>query len=209
MGMFSGWSQDQALADSILAQSGTTVTGANSSRAQAVRAECLGVGQASLTMKEGGLTLDEATELMALYKSEGNDFLSDRYGAGGPGDCGYGKADNCVGFSTYFVNKFTSFQQYANGDGVDTAGRMAEMMGKEVTNTPTAYSVASGGGSSAYGHTFVVLGIEGDQAVIGEAVCGTNHAATVARLMPLSALIDGGWEFVDVTDLMVENAAVA
>jgi len=207
MGMFSGWDKNQELADSILAQSGTTVTGANSSRAQAVRADCLGVGQASLTTDEGGLTLDKATELMALYRAEGEDFLVSRYGAGGPGDCGYGKSDNCVGFSTYFVNKYTSFQQYARGDGKDTAGSMASMMGKVVSNTPTAYSVASGG--SGFGHTFVVLGIQGDQAVIGEAICGSNHTKTRARLWPLSDLSDGSWEFVDVSDIMVSETAPA
>lgn len=211
MGMFSGWQKNQALADSILAQAETTVTGANSSRSQSVRSECLGVGQAALTMKPGGLTLDEATELMALYLAEGKDFLEARYpGASGPGDCGNGdKSDNCVGFSTYFVNKYTSFQQYARGDGIDTAGSMADLMGKTTSNTPTVYSVASGPASGPEGHTFVVLGIQGDQAVIGEANCGTDHAGTRARLMPLSELLNGSWEFVDVADLMLKEAAVA
>jgi hypothetical protein len=209
MGMFSGWEKNQALADSILAQAGTTVTGANSSRSQAVRSDCRGVGGASLTIKEGGLTLEEATALMATYKAEGEEFLQSRYAGGGPGDCGYGKADNCVGFSTYFVNKYTSFQQYARGDGIDTAGSMARLMGKELTTTPKAYSVASGPASGPEGHTFVVLGIQGDQAVIGEAVCGSNHRYTRARLMPLSELSGGAWKFVDVTDLITAEPAVA
>ena len=209
MGLFSGWEQNQALADSILAQAGTTVSDANGSRAEAVRSDCLGVGQASLTMDEGGLTLEEATQLMEVYKAEGENFLQSRYGAGGPGDCGYGKADNCVGFSTYFANKFTSFQVYARGNGIDTAGSMATMMGKELTKTPKVYSVASGPGSGSAGHTFVVLGIEGDQAVIGEAACGTNHRGTRARLMPLSELTNGVWSFVDVSDLMVAEPAAA
>jgi hypothetical protein len=209
MGMFSGWEQNQALADSILAQAGTTVTDANESRAESVRSDCLGVGQAALTMDEGGLTLEEATQLMAVYRAEGEEFLQTRYGAGGPGRCTGGKADNCVGFSTYFVNKFTTFQEYARGDGVDTAGSMATMMEKELTKTPTVYSVVSGPGSGSAGHTFVVLGIQGDQAVIGEAACGTKHKGTRARLMPLSDLTDGVWSFVDVSDLMVAEPAVA
>jgi hypothetical protein len=209
MGMFSGWEQNQALADSILAQAGTTVTDANESRAESVRSDCLGVGQAALTMDEGGLTLEEATQLMEVYKAEGEDFLQTRYGNGGPGDCGHGKADNCVGFSTYFANKFTTFQKYARGNGIDTAGSMAREMGKDLTKTPTVYSVVSGPGSGSEGHTFVVLGIEGDQAVIGEAACGTAHKGTRARLMPLSDLTDGVWSFVDVSDLMVAEPAVA
>ncbi|MCI4659585.1 phage tail tip lysozyme [Cryobacterium zhongshanensis] len=206
MGLFSGWTKDQALADSILAQSGTTVTGANSSRSQAVRADCLGVGGAVLTAKEGGLTFEEATAMMALYRTEGRTFLEARYGSGGPGDCGNGdKSDNCVGFSTYFVNKYTSFQQYAHGDGIDTAGSMASMMGKTLSTTPTVYSVASGPASGPEGHTFVVLGIQGDQAVIGEASCGSNHKYTRARLIPLSELTGGAWKFVDVSDLITKQ----
>lgn len=41
MGMFSGWEKNQALADSILAQAGATVEGANGSRADAVRSDCI------------------------------------------------------------------------------------------------------------------------------------------------------------------------
>lgn len=206
MGKFGGWTENKALADSILKQAGTTVTSANSSSAQAIRDECIGADAGSLTLKDGGLTLEEAQKLMDVYLAEGEDFLVSRYGGGGPGDCGYGKADNCVGFSTYFVNKYTSFQQYAPGNGIDAAGSMANLMGKETTKVPTVYSVASGPGSGAEGHTFVVLGIEGDQAVIGEAACGTNHRGTRARYMPISELTNGSWEFVDVTDLMNADA---
>lgn len=209
MGLFSGWTKDQALANSILAQAGTTVTGANSGRAAAIRANCLQTGAGQVMAKPGGLTLDEATALMALYKQEGESFLDNRYGAGGPGDCGYGKADNCVGFSTYFVNKYTSFQQYAPGNGKDTAGSMAQMMGKPLTKIPTAYSVGSTGITSADGHTFVVLGIQGDQAIIGQAACGTNGAGTEATTIPVSTLEDGDYVFVDVTDLITTQPATS
>lgn len=209
MGKFSGWTANQALADSILAQAGTTLTNANSSRAETIRSECRGAGAGSFSLKDGGLTLEEAQELMDLYLAEGEDFLQARYpnGAGGPGVCAGGISDNCVGFSTYFVNKYTSFQRYASGHGVDTASSMANLMGKETTQVPTAYSVASGPGSSGYGHTFVVLGIHGDQAVIGEAACDTNHRGTVARYMSISELTSGAWEFVDVTDLLTSEPA--
>lgn len=207
MGMFSGWEKNAALADSILAQSGTTVTDANTSRAQAVRSDCLGAPSATLTMAEGGLTLEQAQEVMDLYKVEGEQFLRSRFGAGGPGDCGFGKADNCVGFSTYFANKYTSFHKYAPGNGVQTAHSMADMMGKTVSRTPTPYSVASGPGIGPEGHTFVVLGIQGDNAVVGEASCGSNHTGSIVKLVPLSKLTDGVWQFVDVSDLMSEQSA--
>ncbi len=210
MGKFGGWTENKALADSILKQAGTTITSANSSSAQAIRDECAGAKAGSLTLKDGGLTLEEAQELMALYLREGEDFLQARYpnGRGGPGVCTGGIADNCVSFSTYFMNRYTSFQQYPGGHGYATASSLAGKIGKETTKVPTAYSVASGPGSSSYGHTFVVLGIEGDQAVIGEAACDTNHRGTRARYMPISELTNGSWEFVDVTDLMGTDVKV-
>lgn len=53
MGMFSGWTVDKALADSILAQAGTTVGGANESRAEAVRANCKPVEDAAEWVADG------------------------------------------------------------------------------------------------------------------------------------------------------------
>lgn len=209
MGLFSGWTKDQALANSILAQAGTTVTGANTARATSVRADCLSVGAGQVSAKPGGLTLDEATKLMALYKSEGEGFLDSRYGAGGPGDCGFGKADNCVGFDTYFMNKYTSFQQYAPGNGIDQAASIAKMTGKTLSKTPSVYSIASGPGTGAAGHVMVILGIQGDQAIIGEAACGTDGAGTRAYTRPLSTITDGAWEFVDVSDLITSQPATS
>ncbi len=151
----------------------------------------------------GGLSLEEAQALIAQYRVEGEDFLQNRYHSGGPGDCGYGKADNCVGFDTYFMNKFTSFQQYAVGNGIDQAASIARATGKKTTKTPTVYSVASGPGSGSAGHVMVILGIEGDQAIIGEAACGTNHRGTRAYTRSVASITDSDWTFVDVSDLML------
>lgn len=207
MGLFSGWTKDKTLADSILAQAGTTVTGADTARAASIRSNCRSASAAGITAKPGGLTLEEATQLMATYKADGEVFLDTKYGAGGPGDCGYGKADNCVGFDTYFMNKFTSFNQYAPGNGIDQAGSIARMTGKKTTKTPSVYSVASGPGSGSAGHVMVILGIQGDEAIIGEAACGTNHAGTRAYTRPLASITDGAWTFVDVSDLISNTPA--
>lgn len=53
MGMFGGWEKDQALADSILAQAGATVDGANSNRAEAVRSDCVSVGEEVTWVADG------------------------------------------------------------------------------------------------------------------------------------------------------------
>lgn len=209
MGLFAGWEKNQELANSILTQSGATVTAANDKAANEVRSDCREADEADTVLAPGGLTLVEAQALMNIYREEGAQFLTDRYGVGGPAACSGGKADNCVSFSTYFVNKYTSFQQYAPGNGIKTASSMALMMGKTTTKVPKPYSVASGPGSGPAGHTFVILGIEGDQAVIGEAGCDTNMAMTRARYMPLSQLTSGAYMFVDVSDLITTGANLA
>ncbi len=53
MGMFSGWTSNKALADSILAQAGTTVSGANGGRAEAVRSDCVEVEEAPEWVADG------------------------------------------------------------------------------------------------------------------------------------------------------------
>ena len=207
MGMMGGWTADEQLANSILEQAETTVEGANDSRRRAIKADCRGAeSKGSVALTQGGLNMEEAQALIDIYLEEGNAFLKGRYGSGGPGACGDDKAMNCVSFSTYFVNKYTSFQQYAPGNGVDTASSMASMMGKETTHTPTAYSVASGPGSGPAGHTFVVLGVTDDYIILGEAGYCSNRGSV--RQMPIEEATSGKWEYVDVTDLMLPEDEV-
>lgn len=202
-----GWTKNQALADSILAQAGATLDQANVNRVNNAKANCqTDTKTARAGLKEGGLDLEEAEALMAVYRSEGESVLASAFGGGGPGDCGFGKADNCVGFSSYFMYKFTSFKQYAPGNGIDTAASIARMNGRETSPTPTPYSVFSMRTSAPEGHTGVVLGIQGDMAIIGEASCGSNHAGTRAFMQPLSELTSGDYVFTDVSDLLTEES---
>lgn len=201
-----GWAKNQSLADSILSQSGVTLSDANVNRVSTAEANCL-TGKASTAgLKDGGLTLDEAQALMATYRYEGESVLVQAFGTGGPGDCGYGKSDNCVGFSAYFTYKFTSFKQYAPGNGIDTAASLAKLTNRETSGTPKPYSVFSEATGDPAGHTGVVLGIQGDQAIIGEASCGTNHVGTRAYARPLSDLTDGTFVFTDVSDLITAKS---
>lgn len=202
-----GWAKNQALADSILAQSGSTLDKANGNRVSAAKEQCLtDTKTQTVNLKQGGLNLDEAEALMATYRSEGESVLVGAFGSGGPGDCGYGKSDNCVGFSAYFMYKFTSFKQYAAGNGIRTAAAIAEMTDRETSTTPKPYSVFSMETDAPEGHTGVILGIQGDKAVIGEASCGSNHTGTRAFTLPLSELTGGGYVFTDVSDLITDEA---
>ncbi|MFJ6157289.1 phage tail tip lysozyme [Pseudarthrobacter sp. NPDC092184] len=152
------------------------------------------------SLVDGGMNEEQARQLIDLYNQEGDKFLDDKYGAGGPGSCGDNHAMNCVSFSVYFMNKYTSFQQYPPGDGIQTAHAIASMTGKQVSSTPTAYSVGSGPGTGSAGHTLVVLGVQGDKVILGEA----GYCAFMGRVRVDSAerMKSEGWVFVDVTDLI-------
>lgn len=195
------WTKDQSLADSILAQSGSTVDSANTARVANAKASCLTdktVVNASL--KEGGLNLEEATAYMANYKTNGEAALVANFGGGGPGDCGYGKADNCVGFSSYFIMSTTDRKDYVGNNGVDFVGTAAGKLNLKVSSTPSVYSIFSTPVTAPYGHTGVVLGIDGDDLIIGEASCGSAHAGTRAYRQPISGTSQ--WSFVDITSIM-------
>lgn len=153
-------------------------------------------------LRSGGLDPLAAQQLIDLYLREGDRFLDMRYGdRGGPSSCGSDHAANCKSFSTYFMNKYTSFGQYAPGDGMDTARSIAHMTGKTTSKTPSVYSVFSSG-SSAPGHTGVVLGIQGDTLIIGEAHYCAGRGNT--RMVPATLWRSQEWTFVDVSDLITD-----
>ncbi|WP_296197200.1 hypothetical protein [uncultured Microbacterium sp.] len=164
-------------------------------------------------LQDGGLTLDQAQAVIADYVStptsgsirKGELVLDTLYPDGsGPGDCGYGrvvdKLDNCVGFVTYFMNVYTSFDRYVFANGGQEATNMAAVLGRSTSSTPSAYSVASES-RGGLGHTFVVLGIHDGNAIIAEAACGLTDGWPRARAVPLSQL--HGDTFVSVADLLL------
>lgn len=60
------------------------------------------------------------------------------------------------------------------GDGGEVVGNMAAA-GFETGSQPKVYAVFSMSSSSSYGHTGVVLGIQGDTAIVGHASCGRGN----------------------------------
>ncbi|MCX5103415.1 phage tail tip lysozyme [Streptomyces sp. NBC_00439] len=161
----------------------------------------------SVTPKNGGMTRDEAQALVDLFNKEGDKFLDGRYGdQGGPGSCGSNHAMNCVSFSTYFVNKYTTFQTYPKGDGKRTAYTISEETGKKMQSTPVPYSVGSGPSTVPAGHTLAVLGVQGDKVIVGEA----GYCAYMGRVRVDSAarMKAAGWKFVDMSDQMLPTGKV-
>lgn len=202
------WDADESLADSILEQSESTLDDANENRRDQIAADCRTAETTGgdVVLAEGGMSMEEAQAWVDLYNEEGDGFLKGRYGSGGPGACDGNKAMNCVSLSTYFANKYTELQQYAPGNGVDTAGSMASILGKDLSSTPTAYSVASGPGSGSAGHTFVVLGVTDSEIILAEA----GYCSFMGRVstMPLSEATSGKWEYVDLSDIMLPEDEV-
>lgn len=202
-GKMSGWSVDSSIVGVVENIVGgiieNIVDGINT-----IRGNCASKGGSSVSLTDGGMTQEEAQALVDLFNKEGGKFLDDRYGPdGGPGSCNGNHAMNCVSFSTYFVNKYTTFQTYPVGDGKETAYTIARETGKQMSSTPTAYSVGSSPGSAPAGHTLVVLGVQGDKVILGEA----GYCAYMGRVRVDSAarMAAEGWKFVDMSDSMLPS----
>lgn len=155
----------------------------------------------SMNLSAAGMSRANAQKLIDLYNKEGDAFLDKKYGdGGGPGSCGSNHAENCVSFSVYFLNKYTTFQGYPQGNGADTAARTAEMTGLTTTSTPKPYSIFSFPTSNV-GHTGVVLAVNNDGSLlIGQAdYCrkmGNLEVYSKARWQGV------GMKFVDVSGLL-------
>ncbi|MCM2392706.1 phage tail tip lysozyme [Streptomyces albipurpureus] len=202
-GKMSGWSVDSSIVGGVEDIVGGIIENI-ANGINTILGSCTSKGGGSVSLKDGGMTQEEAQGLVDLFNKEGDKFLDDRYGPdGGPGSCGDNHAMNCVSFSTYFVNKYTTFQGYPVGDGKETAFTIGRETGKQMSSTPTAYSVGSSQGSIPAGHTLVVLGVQGDKVVLGEA----GYCAYMGRVRVDSAarMAAEGWKFVDMSDSMLPS----
>ncbi|MFD4242676.1 phage tail tip lysozyme [Streptomyces sp. NPDC058525] len=202
-GKMSGWSVDSSIVGGVENIVGGIIENI-ANGINTILGNCTSKGGSSVSPKDGGMTQDEAQALVDLFNKEGGKFLDDRYGpGGGPGSCNGNHAMNCVSFSTYFANKYTTFQTYPAGDGKETAYTIARETGKQMSSTPTAYSVGSSPGSAPAGHTLVVLGVQGDKVILGEA----GYCAYMGRVRVDSAarMAAEGWKFVDMSDSMLPS----
>ncbi|MEU9167898.1 phage tail tip lysozyme [Streptomyces sp. NPDC048420] len=202
-GEMSGWSVDSSIVGGVEDIVGGIIENI-ANGINTILGNCSTAGGTSVSLKDGGMTQEEAQSLVDLFNKEGDKFLDDRYGdQGGPGSCGSNHAENCVSFSTYFVNKYTTFQTYPAGEGKDTAYTIARETSKQLSSTPTVYSVGSGPSSTSVGHTLVVLGVQGDKVILGEA----GYCAFMGRVRVDSAarMAAEGWKFVDMSDSMLPS----
>ncbi|MGW5927728.1 phage tail tip lysozyme [Streptomyces anulatus] len=202
-GKMSGWSVDSSIVGVVENIVGGIIENIVNG-IDTILGNCTSTGGSSVSLRDGGMTQQEAQALVDLFNREGGKFLDDRYGpGGGPGSCNGNHAMNCVSFSTYFVNKYTTFQTYPVGDGKETAYAIARESGQQMSSTPTAYSVGSGPGYGPAGHTLVVLGVQGDKVILGEA----GYCAFMGRVRVGSAagMAAEGWKFVNMSDAMLPS----
>lgn len=177
--------------------------------------ECyiVGAGGGRLPVGANGMSLAEAQAFMEAYKNAvrgvSNDDLKTLYGMTS-NNCSGGIAYNCVSFSRYFINMYTN--DYVTnhitvglGNGADIVGSLISggyefTDGGHIPQVYSIFSISSGStmcGTSACGHTGVVLGINTNTntIVIGEAACGSGEAGVRAREESLSTFMSSSYRY--------------
>lgn len=141
-------------------------------------------GGGDMELKAGGMTLAEAKEFMKAYHDAAGKY-GYNYGdvtfqgafihdAG----CANGPMNNCVAFSQWFINKYTTLGPKWNNttNGVDLVDSLVKSGLKRGTE-PRPYAIFSKSGPTSDGHTGVILGVDKDaqKVVVGEAACSGNN----------------------------------
>ena len=131
-------------------------------------------------LKEGGMTLAEAKAWMETYRQEASKKKTGSYmfksayvlDAG----CGGGTLNNCVAFSQWFLNKYTSIgPKWANTvNGNLMVKHLGATKGLKTGNEPRPYAVFS---TDTYNHTGVVMGVTSSNVVVCEASCSNGYTS--------------------------------
>lgn len=133
-------------------------------------------------LSAGGMTSEQAVGFMDNYKN--NPSNSQYIGTAAPG-CNGGPLSNCVSFSMYFINKYTTIDgtQRAGNGGIVASNLVAHNpdLNLETGHSPRPFAVFSTAYGSdqcdggVCGHTGVVLGVDtvNQKIIIGEAGCSS------------------------------------
>ena len=146
------------------------------------------------SLVEGGMTLAQSKNFMNAYKTSSDSI---NYIGGASRDCSGGPLANCVSFSVYFINKYTTlkgFKSGSSGNGIDVAKNVIRRNpGIGFGTSPQPYAIFSKTGSSSAGHTGVVLGVDAtnNKIIIGEAGCGSPLSWVDAHQYDLSSWNSG------------------
>lgn len=154
----------------VMAYLGGSLSGSISSSSNDVCDVNAGSYTSAGAITEGGLTFEQAKIFMMRY---GENFKNDSAKTVGNAlwNICNGGGSNCVTFSVFFLKKFTNTKVPSpTGNGWQVVGNLGSKSGLQTGTTPGVFSVFS----SKPNHTGVVLGIHGDEYIIGHASC-TNR----------------------------------
>lgn len=127
-------------------------------------------GSGGGTISEGGLNEEQAKKFMMNYGENKNNESQKAMGGYLWNNCN-GGGSNCVSFSVFFLNKFTSTKGvYTPGNGEAVVSYLRSNRRVPTGKTPKVGAIFSWNGGR-YGHTGVVLGIHGDTVIVGQASC--------------------------------------
>ena len=139
----------------------------------------------AMQLKAGGMNLEEAKKFMKAY----HDAAMGKYyrvhnsiefqGAHiNDADCPYGVMNNCVAFSQWFINKYTTVGPKWNDttNGVGLVKSLASTAHLKTGNEPRPYAIFSNAQFSDAGHTGVILGVDKNakKVIVGEASCSES-----------------------------------
>lgn len=172
-----------------------------------------------MQLKAGGMTLAEAKEFMKAYKNAAmgkyykvQHDITFQGAAIHNAHCPYGVMNNCVAFSQWFINKYTTIGPNWNNttNGVGMVDRLSSTKGlkKGKADSPRPYAIFSTSQGSYAGHTGVVLGVDENakKIVIGEASCsesaGHLYYEPQAREVTFDYVKKSGWSFAYTDDVL-------
>lgn len=134
---------------------------------------------------DGGFTsLADAEEFMKAYHDEA---IKQPRGSGtylgayvNDAGCPFGALSNCVAFSQWFINKYTTYNYQSTVNGVNVVSDLLSESSDFIDggHTPRPYAIFSYPiAGNAAGHTGVVLGVNQatDTIIIGEASCSSQR----------------------------------
>lgn len=156
----------------------------------------------------GGMTLDQAKKFVDDYKNNPSNV---QYIGGAGQGCAGGPLSNCVSFSVYFINKYTTLEGFGanrtgppgNGSTV-VANAIARNPDAPNGNSPRPYAIFSTPSGSQMcgnvkcGHTGVILGVDTERGkvIVGEAGCGGGTEWDTAREYELSKFDSDAYTYI-------------
>lgn len=137
---------------------------------------------------EGGMSFRAAKEMMRKYKKISNSEAVKKYNI--TVGCDGINIKNCTSFSAYFVAMYSGEKVGNICDGHCFVDRLASRLKLKTGYKPKPYAVFSTPGPSGFGHTGVVLAVNGNKVIIAEAGCSEKLSWTDARKMTMKEFMN-------------------